>query len=238
MIISCEKCATKYNVNSAFIGLDGRKVKCTACKYIWHAVLPQEEQEKLKNEQPSQQNPVNSINSSEKVTPEKDQVLKQTKSSSFMPAIIDRQVPLWLKVAPVTILLLSLAIYLVFYSHHLLKIVPQSAGVYRYFGVYNTEGLILQDIALHKLANEGEYFDILIKGKIVNHSLEERHMPGLRLSILDEEGKNIVSSISNPDDSILTPGEEFVINNKITNLDKQAKYLAIDIGDKVELVLR
>lgn len=240
MIISCENCATKYNINSAFIGLAGRKVKCTTCKHIWNAALPKEEEEKLKSQAFAQ---AASDNSQENTSSSKESKAESNVSSkkplkNFLPAIIDRQVPLWLRIAPASILSLAIAIYLVFYSHNLLSFVPELSKVYQYFGIYNTQAVVLQDSAIYKLGGEGEYFDILVKGKIVNRSMNSRFLPGLRLSILDSNGSNIVSSVSHSDGSVLEPGEEFQINNKITNLTKKAKYLAIDIGDNVELLLR
>ncbi|MFZ5608061.1 MAG: zinc-ribbon domain-containing protein [Pseudomonadota bacterium] len=44
MIISCEKCATRFRVEVEKLGATGRMVRCTACRHVWHQLPPGERQ--------------------------------------------------------------------------------------------------------------------------------------------------------------------------------------------------
>lgn len=43
MIVSCPACSTRYLVNSAAIGIDGRTVRCARCSHTWHEEAPRDE---------------------------------------------------------------------------------------------------------------------------------------------------------------------------------------------------
>ncbi|WP_020590931.1 zinc-ribbon domain-containing protein [Kiloniella laminariae] len=42
MILSCPECSSKFRLDSAALGTDGRKVRCSSCRHVW-LQLPEEE---------------------------------------------------------------------------------------------------------------------------------------------------------------------------------------------------
>ena len=72
MIISCEKCAKKFNVNDNLIPNDGRNLQCSSCGHKWffkkktNEEKPQKKQIKIKK-----------INPDEQVPPVVDSIIKE-----------------------------------------------------------------------------------------------------------------------------------------------------------------
>src|SRR4051794_5401643 len=40
MLISCQNCATSYQVDPSSLGATGRSVRCTRCQRVWFAATP------------------------------------------------------------------------------------------------------------------------------------------------------------------------------------------------------
>lgn len=43
MFLACPQCDTHYKLDDLALGLDGRKVRCTTCSHVWHAMRPPDE---------------------------------------------------------------------------------------------------------------------------------------------------------------------------------------------------
>jgi len=117
MIISCGKCNTGFFVSPAQIGPSGRRVKCSKCKHIWHASLPQY------------------------TVPKKDIIASRVEiDNSFnranLPAIIPFSIPNALFIAPIALIMLISFTLWVFYPNFTSKIGLGSA----------LSGLIVEDI--------------------------------------------------------------------------------------------
>jgi predicted Zn finger-like uncharacterized protein len=41
MLIACPQCATSYDISTAALGSEGRPVRCTRCRTVWHASAPE-----------------------------------------------------------------------------------------------------------------------------------------------------------------------------------------------------
>ena len=41
MIITCEKCETKFSFDETRLGIGGRKLRCANCKHVWHVSPPE-----------------------------------------------------------------------------------------------------------------------------------------------------------------------------------------------------
>ena len=76
MIISCEKCAKKFNVNDNLIPNDGRNLQCSSCGYKWFFKKKTNE-EKLKEKPLKKQIKIKKINPDEQVPPVVDSIIKE-----------------------------------------------------------------------------------------------------------------------------------------------------------------
>ena len=76
MIISCEKCAKKFNVNDNLIPNDGRNLQCSSCGHKWFFKKKTNE-EKLKEKPQKKQIKIKKINPDEQVPPVVDSIIKE-----------------------------------------------------------------------------------------------------------------------------------------------------------------
>ena len=76
MIISCEKCAKKFNVNDNLIPRDGRNLQCSSCGYKWF-FKKKKIIEKPKEKSIKRQIEIKKINPDEQVPPVIDSIIKE-----------------------------------------------------------------------------------------------------------------------------------------------------------------
>lgn len=95
----------------------------------------------------------------------------------------------------------------------------------------NTEGVILEDVK-YKIIDD----NLIISGKFINNSDDDKSLPSIGYSILNEEREVIFSETQDFPDKQLSPEKTYQINAKITNLDPNAAYLQLDIGDQPDSI--
>ncbi|MFN7094898.1 MAG: hypothetical protein ACK4M7_06005, partial [Burkholderiales bacterium] len=154
-----------------------------------------------------------------------------------LPIVRRLPLPLWLKWMIIGTLPMVVALAFIVLSDLFMTHLPFLTPIYHSIGMYRSQGIILKDVAIkrEKLANNEQ---LLITGKIINFHTEPRVLPRLRIALLDSNKKQIASHTLNSSGKELQPQEEYHLNNKITRLPSSAKYLTLDIGGKMELILR
>tara|TARA_A100001035_G_scaffold213790_1_gene173581 strand:- start:456 stop:914 length:459 start_codon:yes stop_codon:yes gene_type:complete len=76
MIISCEKCAKKFNVDDNLIPHDGRNLQCSSCGYKWF-FKKKSNVEKNKEKTVKKQIEIKKLNPNEQVPPVIDSIIKE-----------------------------------------------------------------------------------------------------------------------------------------------------------------
>ncbi len=76
MIISCEKCAKKFNVKDNLIPHDGRNLQCSSCGYKWF-FKKKTKVERNKEKPIKKQIEIKKINPNEEVPPAIDSIIKE-----------------------------------------------------------------------------------------------------------------------------------------------------------------
>ena len=76
MIISCEKCAKKFNVDDNLIPYDGRNLQCSSCGYKWF-FKKKTNLEKNKEKTIKKHIEIKKINPNEQVPPVIDSIIKE-----------------------------------------------------------------------------------------------------------------------------------------------------------------
>lgn len=215
MILTCEKCQTRYLVKPASISAKGQIVKCAKCSHSWFQAPEGSPPPDVQQEPP------------EKIAP--------IPKGSALPVIQPKpSAPHWLKVAAMCTFLITLGSIPVFYYDNALKLVPQIEAVYETLGVPSTQGLGFENLALQE-AGGNTY---LLKGTLINASKTSRTMPNLRIKVLDKQNKVLHTIMLKSSGETLTAGESFDFSNKLAALPETAKKLDVDIGNNLELLLR
>lgn len=137
-----------------------------------------------------------------------------------------------LKLIYIFLLVSSIAtVSFLFFSKELIKYKPLEP-IYNSFSIFDSSDIKLKDFT-YKI----DYSDIIINGTIINESLENKKVPNMRYTLLDKNKHIIFTSTVSRDQYILKPGTKLPVTYKINNIRKPVKYLQIDIGNKLELLL-
>jgi predicted Zn finger-like uncharacterized protein len=213
MLIQCEQCKIKYIVSFTKIGEQGRAVKCAKCSHVWF-VKPTEEDIQISKDV--------EISSVEFPT-------NNTLGIS-LPAIIKKKkrTPLF---TYTSIALLALCLMIIgYYNKGHINI---DSMLYKSLFEFSTQDVTLDDISINKIGST-----IIINGFIKNDSDKERILPYLRILILDKNGNVLFSHMTEINNQNLQPGEKYNIHNIIKNIHPWAEYLILDVGNKLELLIR
>lgn len=230
MILTCDKCFTRYMVSLAAIPPHGRTVKCVKCGNSW---LQHRDDIIHGNDDDT---PIHATFSTSSPPQIQTVGLSAIPAGSSLPVIrIDRTppTPFLLKILPPFIVLLLTMLALILYKDTVLRVVPTLQPIYNSIGLYDTSGITLHEIALSK-----EEDGIYLYGKIVNSAPKVQYVPDIRVTVLDGE-KHPLSSYTIPaPGSRMEPTAVFLLHNKLPATIQNAAYITVDAGNKLELFLR
>lgn len=121
MILTCDKCSTKYFIEDEFIQPLGKNVKCIKCGYIWFQDVP--------NNQPTiKTEPI----------PE----------GSSLPVIIETEESIWLKIMPIFFLVLIVITSLGIFQDRIKQKLPFTGKIYSYLGKSVSTNIQLESIEI------------------------------------------------------------------------------------------
>lgn len=203
MILACEKCTTRYMVNENSLLPDGKNVKCVKCGYIWF--------QKLVTKQ---------------YTPEKPIKIQPIPEGSSLPVIIEANVSIWLKILPIFFACMILVTSVTLFRDNIIKTIPSSYVIYDILNMPATDNFKLDNFSVIKNKDF-----ININGFIVNSSNQKRKVPAILITISDENGKKLTSSLIKSPQHYLELSEKYPINKRLFNLPKNSYYITIDIDD-------
>ena len=96
----------------------------------------------------------------------------------------------------------------------------------------DTEGITLEDVKYKIIDN-----NLVITGNFINNSDEDKSLPAIRYSILDENKKTIFSKTQDFPEKKLSPDKTHKINAKIIHLSLDAEYLELEVGNQPEDIM-
>ena len=140
--------------------------------------------------------------------------------------------PIFSKLMPLFLLINIILINFLFFPELFISI-PPFKELYEKCGIYNSEDLILEGFNFEK-QNE----TILVNGFIKNEGDEDKFLPDIRYILLDQNKNIIFKHTHISSKKILKAGEIWSIHSKIINVNFDADYLQLDIGNKLEFLLK
>jgi predicted Zn finger-like uncharacterized protein len=209
MILTCSKCATRYHVDPASLGSEGRVVRCAGCGHRWTAKPPQDAPKALD--------------------------LKTTPSTAAWRAAAAARrrssppIVAWLAAALVVLVLASAVIG----RNEIVARFPESSTIYRALGLPLAvrPGLEFEQVTSERVV-EGGVAVLVFEGEIVNQSKEPRHVPPIRVILLDDGGRQLQREIFSSKDASLDAGGKTTFSGRLVNPPSQARNYSItfDVG--------
>lgn len=231
MILECPACNNRYLVDPRALGENGRTVRCVKCKHQWHAKPVVEEPEPAAEAVAEPQEPEVPLAPE---NPEPQPIPAGSSVPVVQPPAPKR--PLGLVAAVAASFLLFIVLSVIYFRPAAVHAFPQLAGVYDALGLYETEGVVLSDLAYNKEAVKLKDRHHL-SGLLVNTSDAPRHLPTLAITLIGKSDLTIRHR-KLEEEYLLQPGESKVFNQIIEASPDSVERIVVELGNPFELQLR
>lgn len=221
MLIVCPSCASRYELDVAKLGPDGRKVRCASCQTLWH-VMPEEfpdaptaeETQALLNEELAQAAAIEAQVSAlaaeqgddteinQAPPPRKRRTSRQAFSKGGKALLGSATVPAMLALAGFALLGL-----LVWQRDRAVRSAPQLAAVFETLGLpVNVRGLKLSSIE-SGLIEDGAGRFLVVEGDVTNIARGNTTVPPIEVAVKDAAGQTLYTWKTDPPRAELEPSE-------------------------------
>lgn len=229
MILSCSACSTRYLVDPALLGPDGREVRCAKCGHQWIQKPPEDEPQPANL--PPLEPEIRSIPESEAAAIETASPFASANLPGFpRPAPRRGSAVAWL----VLLLLLGVAVGSFLARNEIVAAWPPTARLFDALGVPATSnlgaGIELRNVTSARQEEDGAPV-LVIQGEVANTSTSVRAVPKMRGS-LREQGREIQNWTFQAAQSRLLPGEAASFVTRFKNPAPQATDLTITFTDE------
>jgi predicted Zn finger-like uncharacterized protein len=202
MILTCSKCATRYHVDPAGLGPEGRVVRCAGCGHRWTAKPPADAPKPL-----------------DPMPPAAAATRKTAAPRRSSPRIVA-----WL-VAGLVVLVAASA---VIGRNEVVARFPAAAKIYEtlWLPVAAQGGLEFEQVTSKQLM-EGGVTVLVVEGEIVNQSEVARSVPPIRVMLLDDGGRQLQGETFSSKDASLGAGAKTTFTGRLVNPPDQARNFSI-----------
>ncbi len=149
-----------------------------------------------------------------------------------LPILFKPALPKAFQIMPILLILILALISFIFFSEYFFRFQPLN-NLYEKCAIYNSDGLLLDSFVFDLNGNE-----LLLQGVLKNNSNADRIIPDMRYILLNKDKEVMFKYTHLSSHQLLKSGEILPINTKIINLTDNAAYLQLDIGNKLELLLK
>lgn len=198
MILTCPNCASRFLLSAQALAPEGRRVKCSSCGEEW---FQQPDPDELVGDT---EKDIEEIPESVKPVPEGSASSALSDDGSDTESAPNRKAQMAGFMAAFLIFAAILGALIAMKSQ-VMKTWPYSAGFYQIFGVpveAPGEGLVFDKIQAKLLQSD----TIVVRGNIVNLSMQEQSLPAIEVSIRNPGGEIIQKTLLHPPEDHM-PGD-------------------------------
>jgi predicted Zn finger-like uncharacterized protein len=208
MILTCPQCLTRYHVDPASVGANGRTVRCTSCSNRWLAKPPADAPMMVELAPEALAAPRLSL----VAAPDK---ARGRGSASLVG---------WLAGVLAVLVVTSAVIG----RNEIAAGFPASAAIYHWVGLPITQRLGLEfEGVVSKRLDEGGVAVLVVEGAIVNLSERQRRVPPIRVTLLDGGGRRLQQELFRAKDGELDAGGKTRFSGRLINPAEQARQFSV-----------
>lgn len=206
MILTCPDCSTRYHVDPTSLSAGGRKVRCANCGHRWSARPPED-------------------------APQVVDLAVAADAPRRPGAVIgadqdrgSRNLIAWLALVLVVLVLAGAVIG----RNEIAQVLPASAGVYQTLGLPVTLrlDLKLENVTSERLEERGLSI-LVVQGEIVNRAGAARDVPPIKVTLLDDSGRQLQHELFEADDARLAPDQRTSFSARLVNPTEQARNFSV-----------
>ena len=210
MIVTCSSCATRYLMDAASLGPNGREVRCARCGHVWHQPPP-EDLPKSIDAAPS--------------APQATDLLPAYNLSAPPPARPSRGLIMGWAALLLTVALIGAGFYS--FRSTVAEIWPASIRLYAKLGI-PLPRVTLEDVRYRRERQAGISL-LLVQGRIVNASERPARVPSVRIALRDNTRREITQMEVEATETRLKPGDRTEFAVRLTNPPPEAQNLEVSL---------
>lgn len=210
MILTCPNCTTRYLVDPAKLGSDGRVVRCGKCSHSWH-----------------QNPPVDMPKQLDTVVPPVEP--RPIPPGSNLPALWRKRRSGGLGWAFLALLVAAVVFGGLFARERIVAAWPPAATLYDAIGIMTAaqeEGLVVRNVASRHDVDNGVAV-LVVEGEVVNLSKETKDMPPLRGALRDAQRRDLQAWTFTVGETNLLPGEVVKFSTTLKNPSSEGTNVSI-----------
>jgi predicted Zn finger-like uncharacterized protein len=223
MILTCPECSTRYRADAAQFPAEGRKVRCAKCEHVWQQTPPEPDPEAasaaaIAGERENSMGAVAIPAATAPVEPQQ-RIISD-------PSLADR---LGILVGWIA---LGIMVFLIGWTgfrfrEEIATLWPQSSSIFATFGVaVNAHGIAIDDWSYHREMENGQPV-MVVTGKLVNRSSRELTIPPVRVSLTDDDQRELYHWTKPPPEPTLKPGQSLRFSMRLPNPPSAARHLQL-----------
>lgn len=216
MIITCTNCKTSFVAPDTAIGTSGRNVKCSKCQNIWFVTLPPKPRAEINN-----------------FTIPSTQALQ---GSFNLPTVSDNNIGWYLYMLPMLLGLMLITVYILLFPNEIFKF-TNSDFICQKFAICDTSGIKFKNIKLEEVHQGATKVTVLSYG-IINENQVVKHMPIIRIRLLNKENQVIKSHIALSPQVLLKPLYSHFVKTRFDDIPDNIENIELSIGNRLELLFR
>jgi predicted Zn finger-like uncharacterized protein len=208
MILTCPQCSTRYHVDPASVGANGRMVRCASCSNRWLAKPPADAPMMIELAPEA-------LAATSRLPVAAPDKARGRGSASLVG---------WLAGVLVVLVVASAVIG----RNEIVAGFPASAAIYQWLGLPITLQLGLQfEGVVSKRLQEGGVAVLVVEGAIINLTEKQRRVPPIRVTLLDGGGRRLQQELFRAKDGQLDAGGKTRFSGRLLNPAEQARHFSV-----------
>ncbi|HEX3429850.1 MAG TPA: zinc-ribbon domain-containing protein [Rhizomicrobium sp.] len=212
MIITCPQCETRYTADAANFPAQGRKVRCSKCGQVWNQVPPEPEHALAPE-------PISASEAAEPAAGAAPSFLT-TRATAIPHAQAPRRswaeriglIAGWAGLAAMLVLIGWMGLR---FRQQIETLWPQSSAFYATFGVkVNSGGVEINDVTYRHETENGRSV-LEVTGRLVNVSAHQAAVPRVRVSLTDDDQRELKHWIYSPPLKTLGAGQSIAFSTRL-----------------------
>lgn len=202
MILVCPACHTRFHIEVAALGTQGRKVRCAKCRQVWHAEPPEDAPREL----------------------------AEAPAGYVAPPAGARRAGMrsiaWFGASLCLAALAGAAIY----RDDVVRAWPGSAPVFRALNLDLAldDALVVRDVAASRFVESGVSV-LVVEGSIVNVSGASASVPTISVVLIGEQGRELATETVTTEAAELPAGDRVTFTARMINPPREASTYRVSL---------
>ncbi len=238
MILTCPSCSTRYSIDAASVGADGRLVKCAKCGHKWREFPPEDLPKQVAEEPPQEakatpqdaapepkaeeENPAMSIEAMTRASKRREEQRASKKKKR-------RGILGWLLFV---LILAGIGAGGYYGRNTVVQFWPASAKLYQLMKLdvktKNLLGLEIRDLETKSILENG-VVRLTVHGKIVNITGHEQPIPRIAIQLVDSKGLHVYSWSTSIEQPNIPAWETIEFSSSMNQPPEEAKHVKANL---------